>query len=58
MTLDHVLQIAAPVEVVWDVTVDVDRWSEWTPTVEAVRRVDEGPFDVGSTAVLKLRWIP
>lgn len=58
MTLDHILHIDAPVDVVWKVTEDVDRWPDWTPTVEAARRLDQGAFDVGSTAVLKLPGLP
>lgn len=53
MTLEASIHIAAPAAVVWAVTEDVDRWPEWTPTMQSVRRVDAGPFDVGSSARVK-----
>lgn len=53
MTVTHSIHIEAPPAVVWAVTEDVERWPEWTPTVTAVRRLDAGPFGLGSVARLK-----
>ncbi|HVU88335.1 MAG TPA: SRPBCC family protein [Pirellulales bacterium] len=53
MHLEHSLAIAAPWEVVWAVTIDVERWPEWTPTMQRVERIDSGPFRVGSQARVK-----
>ena len=53
MRVDDVIHIDAPPEVVWAVTQDVGRWPEWTPTVTAVTRVDQGPFGLGSVARIK-----
>ncbi len=53
MQLEHTIHIDAPPEVVWAVTEDVERWPEWTPTVTSVKRLEQGPFDVGSTALIK-----
>lgn len=50
MIIENTIHIEAPPDVVWAVTVDIDRWPEWTPTVTAARRLDEGPFGVGSVA--------
>ena len=58
MRLENILRIDAPLDVVWQVTEDVERWPEWTPTVTAARRLDQGPFDVGSTALLTLPRVP
>lgn len=63
MKLENSIHIDAPRETVWSVTEDIDRWSEWTPTVESIQRLDQGSFDVGSTALIKqpgqpeARWI-
>ena len=53
MTAEHTTRIAAPPAEVWQVTLDVDRWPGWAPTVTAARRLDAGPFRVGSQARIK-----
>lgn len=58
MKLEHVIHIEAPPDVVWSVTADIERWPEWAPTVDAVQRLDQGAFDVGSTALLKQPGLP
>lgn len=42
--------IEAPVDVVWQLTVDVDGWPRYTSTMRSVQRLDDGPLRVGSTA--------
>jgi uncharacterized membrane protein len=53
MRLEDRLEIAAPAAVVWDLTVDVERWPESTPTITSVERLDDGPFGLGSKARIK-----
>lgn len=40
--------IAAPPELVWRITVDVEVWPGWTPTVTKAEALQSGRFDVGS----------
>ena len=53
MHVEHSIQIEAPHEIVWRVTVDVERWSEWTPTVTSAQLVRGRPIGLGSAARIK-----
>jgi uncharacterized membrane protein len=53
MKLENVLRIDAPVDVVWSLTEDVERWPGITPTMTTVERLDDGPLAVGSRARVK-----
>jgi uncharacterized membrane protein len=58
MRIDHSVEIGAPPAAVWPVIIDVERWPEWTPTMESVRRLDDGPFQLGSAATIKQPQLP
>lgn len=52
-TFTHTIEIEAPAERVWELTVDVERWPELFPTMTSVVRVDRGPMAVGSAARIR-----
>jgi len=58
MKFENTIFIAAPRSVVWDVTIDVEGWPQWAPTFSSVKRLDDGPFDVGSSALIKQPGLP
>ncbi len=53
MYLDQTVDIAAPVERVWDVTIDIPQWPTWNPTVDGVDVLTPRPMGVGWSARLK-----
>ena len=54
MRVDHSLEISAPIETVWALTEDVERWPELSPTtMTSVERLDTGPLRTGSSARIK-----
>lgn len=53
MRIEHTIDIAAPAERVWELTLDVERWPQLTPTITKVERLDDGPMAIGSQARIK-----
>ena len=51
--ITHTLDIAAPIDTVWALTVDLESWPEMSPTMTSVQRLDDGPLRVGSQALVK-----
>ena len=52
MYLEEHIDIAAPPARVWEATVDLARWPEWTPTVTTVELLDPPPVRPGHRARL------
>ena len=58
MKLENTKYIGAPPSIVWKTTEDVERWPLWTARFETVRRLDDGPFDIGSKVRIKQPGLP
>ena len=52
------IDVEAPVQQVWEVLREVERWPEWAPTVTSVRRLDDGPLAAGSRVRVEQPRIP
>jgi uncharacterized membrane protein len=53
MRIADEIDITAPVDRVWDLTLDIESWPAITPTMRAVQRLDSGPLRPSSTARVK-----
>ena len=53
MRIEDSIEIAAPVARVWELTVDVESWPEFTPTVTRIEWLSPPPIAVGSKARIK-----
>jgi carbon monoxide dehydrogenase subunit G len=53
MRIENTIKIAAPIEKVWDITLDVEKWPDHTPTMTTIQRLDSGPLKVGSKVRIK-----
>jgi carbon monoxide dehydrogenase subunit G len=58
MTYRTAIDIDAPLERVWSVLMDVERWPEWSPAMTSVERLEPGMFRPGSTARIKQPRLP
>jgi uncharacterized membrane protein len=58
MRFDHSSTIQATPERVWEVFSDVERWPEWTPTVDAVERLDAGRIHLGARTRIRQPKLP
>lgn len=58
MQVENVTFIEASQATVWSVTVDIERWPQWTPTVTRATIISQGPFDVGSEVRIKQPGLP
>ena len=52
------IEIDAPAKRVYEVMLDTDRWHEWTPSITSIKRLDSGPFAVGSRAMIRQPKLP
>lgn len=58
MKIAHSVVIKAPLARVWDTTVEVEAWPQWSPNFLSVRRLDEGPLAVGRSTLIEQRGLP
>lgn len=58
MRLENAIFIDASPEKVWHVTIDVEHWPQWTRRFSSVDRLDDGPWKVGSSAVIRQPGLP
>jgi uncharacterized protein YndB with AHSA1/START domain len=50
LSINNTVHIDAPPERVWRAMADVERWPEFAPQFQAIKRRDEGPLALGKSA--------
>ena len=58
MITESSIEIAAPAAVVWDVFAEVERWPEWTTSVERLVALDGPNLEVGKRFEIKQPRLP
>ena len=58
MNTEASIEIEAPAPVVWDVFTDVERWSEWTASIERIVPLDGAAIEVGKRFEIKQPRMP
>jgi uncharacterized protein YndB with AHSA1/START domain len=58
MLAEGSVEIAAPAATVWSVFTDVERWPEWTASVERLVALDGPGLDVGKRFAIKQTRLP
>src|SRR4249920_658571 len=58
MITDSSVEIDAPASIVWDVFVDVERWAQWTASIERIVALDGPGIDVGRRFEIKQPRMP
>jgi uncharacterized membrane protein len=58
MRFDHSTTIQASAERVWEVFSDVERWPDWTPTVDSVERLEAGRIHIGARTRIRQPKLP
>ncbi len=53
MRIENTIEIEAPIERLWDLTLDVESWPDHTPTMTSIERLDDQPLAVGSAVRIK-----
>jgi hypothetical protein len=53
MRFARTVEIDAPLDRIWAVLIDVERWPEWTASVRRAEKVDSGPLTAGSRVLVE-----
>ena len=53
MAFRHSQEVQAPPQRLWELTLDIARWPQWTPTMTSLERLTPGPLALGSQVRIK-----
>jgi uncharacterized membrane protein len=58
MNMDSQVEIDAPAAIVWDVFAEVERWGEWTASIQRIVALDGPELEVGRRFEIKQPHMP
>ncbi len=58
MNLQTSINIRAGIESVWDTLVDVERWPEWSRSIDRIERLDNAAFGIGGRVRIRQPRVP
>jgi uncharacterized membrane protein len=58
MITDSSVEISAPPSIVWDVFSDLERWAEWTASIQRILALDGPGMEVGKRFKIKQPRLP
>jgi uncharacterized membrane protein len=58
MQTEVAVEIGAPAQRVWAIMSDVEKWAEWTASIQGIERLEAGAFGVGSHARVRQPRLP
>ena len=47
-SFEYSVEIEAPPDKVWKVLTDVEKWAEWTSSIDQIESLDSGPLQIGA----------
>jgi hypothetical protein len=52
------IEIQAPVQVIWNIMLQVERWHEWTPTINSIKKLGTDGFGTGTKLLIEQPKLP
>jgi hypothetical protein len=52
------IKIEAPVKVIWNIMLEVERWHEWTPTINSIKKLGTDDFGIGIKLLIQQPKLP
>ena len=52
------IEIQAPVKVIWNIMLQVERWHEWTPTIKSIKKLGTDGFGTNTKLLIQQPKLP
>jgi hypothetical protein len=58
IAFERQIEIQADVQTVWNVMIDVENWSKWTPSIRNIRKMNGSALKVGTKLLIEQPQLP